>query len=70
MSQSEISPDARLGRKQTADALSAAGYPIAEELLPLRPVAAVVRCFPSLARVSFIDGAMLLSGRNGVSAVQ
>jgi hypothetical protein len=33
MSQTEISPDARLGRKQTADALCAAGYPIAEATL-------------------------------------
>jgi hypothetical protein len=28
-----INPDSRLGRKQTADALSAAGYPIAEATL-------------------------------------
>ena len=33
MSTTEINPDARLGRKQTADALSAAGYPIAEATL-------------------------------------
>jgi len=33
MSQTEINPDARLGRKQTAEALSAFGYRIAEATL-------------------------------------
>lgn len=33
MSQTEISPDARLNRKQAADALSGVGYPVAEATL-------------------------------------
>lgn len=33
MSQADIDPNARLSRKQTADALSSAGYPIAEATL-------------------------------------
>jgi hypothetical protein len=33
MSQADIDPNVRLSRKQTADALSSAGYPIAEATL-------------------------------------